>query len=264
MSAGKTSKLIAVYRLILWAGLSLFTIVTQTPLLMFYRGKYSFIVSRWWQEGTAAIFKIKFIVEGKPYEESQTLYVGNHMSHMDIPTIGSFVNAVFIARGDMEKWPVFGHLGKMQQTIYISRDRKKAEEGKAAIDRIVGEGKSIILFAEGTSTDGRQVVPFKSSLFSIPLEHPTMMVQAFTLDLIEVNGQSADDQAVRDTYTWHGDMTLEPHIWQFAQFVNGATVKVTFHKPRKASDYTDRKLLTQDCYNDVASALTAKPLVKAA
>ena len=247
----------AIFRLFLFALISAFVVGSQTIILPFYRGPKSYWLPVFWQWGIRRAFGIKLIVKGTPVKNRQTLYVSNHISYFDIPVVGSLVMGSFIARGDMTKWPLFGYMGKMQQTIYISRERNDALEGKNALEEKLKDGANLIIFAEGTSSDGSKVLPFKSSLFSLAIDNPVgkpLAVQPITISLLDVAGQPAVTCAVRDLYTWHGDMTLWSHIWQFAK-LKGATVEVKFHAPRDAATYNDRKALCGDCYNDVSGGL---------
>lgn len=248
-------------RLFLFTLNCIWIIILQWPLLRFYRGPLSFIAPRWWQSLACKIFGVKIIVRGTPYDAQQTIYISNHLSYIDIPALGSLIKGVFIARGDLAEWPIFGFLGSLQQTAYISRDRKNARAEKENLERLIREGKNLILFAEGTSTDGSQVLPFKSSLFSLVYDEQgkalDIMVQPITIKLISVNGHPVEDGPgpLRDAYSWHGDMDLAPHIMQLARG-KGAVIEVTFHPPRNPANYKgDRKALTADCYNDVASVM---------
>ena len=128
---------------------------------------------------------------------------------------------------------------------------------------MLAEGKSLIIFPEGTSSDGRDVLPFKSSLFSIALgeqaQKQELFVQPVTVSLLAVNGAEPTAQDIRDLYAWHGDMTLPPHLWQFAKS-RGATIKLTFHPPYRAATFDDRKVLANKCQNDVLNGLHPSPI----
>lgn len=252
----------AVCKIILFALLSAAVVGTQTVLLPFYKGPASYWVPLLWQKGTCRIFGIKVRREGTPVGKRPAIYVSNHVSYMDIPVVGSLVMASFVARGDMESWPIFGYMGKMQQSVYISRKREDAEEGRKALHDMLAAKRSLIIFAEGTSTPGTSVLPFKSSLFGLALEHG-VSVQPMTISLISVGGKPVTDAQTRDLYAWHGDMTLYPHIWAFAK-LGGAELVVRFHPPRDASVYKDRKALCRDCYEDVAGGLVIPALARAA
>lgn len=247
----------AVFRIFLMSLVTGFVVGTQTLLLPFYRGRLSYVLPLLWQKSACLIFNIRIRREGRPLKGRQVLYIGNHLSYLDIPAIGSLVMGSFVARGDLAHWPLFGYMGKMQQTIYISRTPQDAARGKAALEARLREGKNLIIFAEGTSSPGTTVLPFKSSLFSLALENPApqpLAVQPFTISLIEADGRAPGDPAVRDLYAWHGDMTLEPHIWAFAKS-RGARILVRFHEPLEAASYQDRKSLCRDCHDAVAGGL---------
>ncbi|HEY0901649.1 MAG TPA: lysophospholipid acyltransferase family protein, partial [Micavibrio sp.] len=207
----------------------------------------------------------KVVVEGTPCTDRQVIFISNHMSYLDIPVIGSTLKASFVAKGEVATWPVFGFLSKLQQTAFISRSRTTLGNDKNNLETMLKDGRSMVIFPEGTSTDGRAVVPFKSSLFSIALadDGTDIWLQPMTLSLIDVHGQSPDDQAVRDLYAWHGDMDLAPHLSMFGK-LSGATVRMTFHEPVSARAINDRKVLAKICYESVTSCLDNPALAIAA
>ena len=233
-------------------------VIVQPLLLLVHKGKHAYFIPRLWQRAVRKIFGIKVEITGHPYTDDQTIYISNHLSYLDIPVIGSTLKASFVAKEDLAGWPVFGFLSKLQQTAFISRARKDAKKEKHALDNMLNEGKSLILFPEGTSSDGSTVLPFKSSLFSIALKNDSdrdITIQPITLKIIQVNGENADKQHVRDLYSWHGDMTLSPHLLSFMK-CRGATISMTFHQTYKASDFDCRKALSKECYGRVCSPLT--------
>lgn len=214
------------------------------------RGPAAYILPHLWERCICLIFGLKVIVEGKPHTDSQTLYIANHLSYLDIPVIASVLKASFVAKEDVAGWPVFGFLSKMQQTAFISRSRTQAAKGRYALQNMLKDGKSLIIFPEGTSSDGQEILPFKSSLFSIAHDIRTespLMVQPITLSLVKVNGQLPNDQTIRNQYAWHGDMTLSPHLWAFLKG-KGATVRIHFHPPEPAQKFPCRKTLAQHCH----------------
>ncbi len=256
-----TANIKAVLRLFLFILLNILITITQGPLLWFHKGPKAYILPRLWHAAACRLFSIKITVEGQPETDRQTIYLSNHLSYMDIPTLGNCIPAAsFVAKADVAKWPIFGFLSTLQQTAFISRSRHDAAKEKNSLDHMLATGKSLIIFPEGTSSDGRTVLPFKSSLFSLAFTEGSrepLTLQAITITLLKMDEKSPDDQSVRDLYAWHGDMTLAPHFWDFAKS-KGATLLVRFHPPRHAADYTDRKALAQDCYEDVNNGLETK------
>lgn len=242
---------------------SLSLIPFQLLILAIHRGKWAYELPYLWERGMCRIFGIKVIIEGSPNRDKQTIYMANHLSYLDIPAIASILKASFVAKAEVANWPVFGFLSKMQQTAFIERSRKEVSTQKNALQNMLAEGKSLIIFPEGTSSDGRDVLPFKSSLFSIALGEQALkqdlFVQPVTVSLIHVNGSEPTAQNIRDLYAWHGDMTLPPHLWQFAKS-RGATIKLVFHPPYQAATFDDRKILAGKCHNDVLNGLHLLPL----
>ncbi len=254
--------LIAALKMTLFALLCLAVVPLQMLVLAFHTGKGAYFFPCMWQRLVCSIFGIKVIVRGEPYTQSQTIYVANHLSYLDIPAIGSVLKASFVAKQEVESWPVFGFLSKLQQTAFISRSKSDAQKEKNALGTMLEQGKSLIIFPEGTSTDGRDVMPFKSSLFSLVLQDSLdpLRVQAVTVQMQEVDKRPVLSQNDRDIYSWHLNMDTEMpvHLWGFAKS-RGARISLTFHAPRRADDFTDRKILAKTCYDDVREGLDVKP-----
>ncbi|MDB5492093.1 MAG: acyltransferase family protein [Micavibrio sp.] len=233
----------------------------QWMTLQFTGGKGAYTLPYFWHNRICRIFGLKAIVEGTPMHDRQTLFVCNHVSYLDIPVMASVLRASFVAKKEVAGWPVFGTLARLQQTAFISRSRNDAQKEKNALTTMLDSGKSVILFPEGTSTDGRDVVPFKSSLFSMTLDgnRKGMLIQPVTLVVESVDGRSAEDQSVRDLYAWYGDMTMPPHLNGFTAS-KGAVIRLVFHAPIDPAAYEDRKTLADDCWRIVQSGLGQQKL----
>ncbi len=246
------------FKFILFALLTIPVVVLQVILMLFHKGKGAYILPYFWQRCVCKIFSVKVKIIGDPQKEKQTIYISNHISYLDIPVIGSILPTSFVAKKDVASWPVFGFLSKLQQTAFISRDRADAVKGKQTLNTMLHQGKSLVIFAEGTSTDGREVLPFKSSLFAVALQEnlPDIYIQPITLKMHTTNKKEITTQDDRDLYSWHRDMDmpLGPHLWRFAQSC-GAEISLNFHPPIKASDFSDRKTLAKACHNTVSNGL---------
>ena len=234
---------------------SILLIPPQMLVMLFSRGKAAFILPTIWQRLICRAFALEVEVTGIPVQDARTIYVGNHISYLDIPVIAGILPASFVAKAEVASWPVFGFLAKLQQTAFINRSRKAVAHEKTALSALLAKGKSLIIFPEGTSSDGRTVLPFRSSLFGLALDDPIRpTIQTFTLELVSVNGHPVTSQEDRDLYAWHGDMTLMPHFWSFAKS-HGAKVRLHFHPPLQVQQVNDRKELASLCHKQVASIL---------
>jgi len=90
----------------------------------------------------------------------------NHTGWFDIPILSAVAPVSFVAKIEVSRWPFFGTLARLQRTIFIRRERAKALEDRDTIRRRLLEGDALVLFPEGTSTDGNRVLPFRSALLS--------------------------------------------------------------------------------------------------
>lgn len=225
----------------------------------------TYFIPYFWHKIVCACFGLNVIVEGAPCRDGHVVYVSNHLSYLDIPVIGGVLRASFVAKKDVEGWPVFGFLAKLQNTVFIKRSRSAAAQEKDSVGGQIDQGVNLIIFPEGTSTDGREVVPFKSSLFSLMLQdtQSTLKVQPFTILIKTVDGQAPDTQDLRDIYSWHRDMTTElpDHLWRFAKS-KGATIILRFHTPVLPHEHEDRKALAKICHKAVAGGLESASEVR--
>jgi 1-acyl-sn-glycerol-3-phosphate acyltransferase len=217
----------------------------------------AFIIPNLWHRGICKIYNIKIEIVGIPHFDDQTLFMGNHLSYLDIPVLGTIINhASFVAKKDVEGWPIFGSLAKLQNTAFIDRSPSKIQNERDKIAARVHEGHSLILFPEATSGDGYVLKPFKSSLFSLT-ETNNILIQPFTLFIVSTNGKPPETLEDRRIYTWplEDDIVLGAHLWRFAKS-SGACIRVVFHSPLIPTEYENRKALAKACENSVSMGLS--------
>jgi 1-acyl-sn-glycerol-3-phosphate acyltransferase len=152
---------------------------------------------------------------------NKKVFLGNHVSYLDILVLGARLEACFVAKADVERWPLFGFLAKLQNTLFISRRAKDFEQVRKSIAQRLSGKDSLIIFPEGTSSNGVDVLPLKSSLFSLFVTEAgnksLFELVAFAVKLEKVEGCSVSQcPDLRDFYAWYGDMTLLPHLWALA------------------------------------------------
>ena len=123
----------------------------------------SFILRRW-AKATAAFLKIRITTYGAP-PVAPFFLVSNHLSYVDIVVFASQLCCSFIAKKDVARWPVIGLLCKSIGTIFIDREnRREITRVNGQVERALAEGRGVVLFAEGTSSQGATVLPFKPGL----------------------------------------------------------------------------------------------------
>lgn len=160
-------------------------------------------MSGWWQRRLLKILNIQVTIEGAAVSGAR-LTVANHVSWLDIPLIGACEDTRFIAKSDIRHWPIAGWLADGAGSFYIRRGRGGA---RPLLDRLVPHlqnGGTVTLFPEGTTTDGRQVLPFHSRLFAAAVE-AGCVVQPLALEY----GTAADGSAIAP---FVGDDELVGHV----------------------------------------------------
>jgi 1-acyl-sn-glycerol-3-phosphate acyltransferase len=134
------------------------------------------------------------------------LLVCNHLSYLDIVVLSSIEPCVFVAKRDVAIWPLFGRLARAAGTIFVDREHRLAIEGVVDFVRdAISGGSLVVLFPEGTSSDGATVLPFKSALLESAVQLRCSVVTA----AIEY---ALDDGSVADEVCYWRDMTLVPHL----------------------------------------------------
>jgi lyso-ornithine lipid O-acyltransferase len=217
-------------------------------------------VLQWvWSWGCCHLCGLRLQVHGRPLVRGPTLFVANHVSYLDIPVIAALMKVRFVAKREVRGWPLFGSLAIGGGTVFVKRS---ARESIAQIQRLADflrTGDDLIFFPEGTSSNGLQVLPFKSTLFGA-IRHLSSEV---ALWVQPVSVTYARDLAGRtleggreDIYSWHGDMRLMPSLMG-ALGHEGCEVEVRFHDPVDPRRFADRKSLARYCQEVVAQGVAA-------
>lgn len=248
--------LVATLKISAYLILTVLCIPVQFFLLRFAPFLNPYAFPQWYHRVCCSIFQIKIVVEGEIEQSDHVIFISNHVSYLDIPVIASRLRTAFIAKADVAAWPLFGTLGRLQKTLFISRNPRHAQREKEAFLKRLEDPFPMVLFAEGTNTMGDQIKPFKSTLFEVFL-NKNIKLQPMTLSILEIDGIPARGEAEKEVFAW-GDIEIPPHIWRFAK-TRGAVIKLTFHETILSSYYTDRKLLSEQCYERVLEGLDLSP-----
>jgi 1-acyl-sn-glycerol-3-phosphate acyltransferase len=197
-----------------------------------------------WCRMLCRIAGLRVRLSGVVRREGGTLFVANHVSYLDIPVLARFVDATFIAKAEVGRWPLFGSAARLTGTIFVQRVGAEARaQGQMMLDRLA-RGENLMLFAEGTSTDGAGVAPFKSTLFGIAEQAPAdsgTAVQPISIAYSRALDGTPLVGDLRGLYCWFGDATLVPHLLRMLS-LPGAEVELSFHQPIAAAGKTRKEL----------------------
>src|SRR2546423_1991423 len=198
---------------------------------------------RAWARATAAIASMKLDLQGEPPRGSFFL-VTNHLSYMDIVALAACTDCVFIAKSEVARWPVLGFLARSMRTIFVNRrSRRSIPATLAAIERAFAQGLGVVLFAEGTSTGGARVSPFKSSLLELAAQRRIPVHYASVSYRTPQGAPPA-----RASVCWWGDMTFPKHLFQLFQLPEFEARLSFGARPIQADD---RKELAQELWSAV-------------
>jgi lyso-ornithine lipid O-acyltransferase len=172
-------------------------------------------------------------LSGEPCNDGPTLFVANHCSYLDIPVIARDADATFVAKAEVARWPLFGQAARLTRTIFIQRVGSEAKAQGVEMLRRLQAGDNLMLFAEGTSTDGSGVAPFKSTLFAIAEQVPSdigLQVQPVSISYVRTRAGLPLVGPLRQLYCWFGDATMFPHLMRMLS-LEGAQVELRFLTP---------------------------------
>jgi lyso-ornithine lipid O-acyltransferase len=186
-------------------------------------------------------------VHGTPLRRD-VFFVANHLSWHDIPILAGITGTAFVAQDGVRDWPIIGWLATLNRTIFVSRTEKQNVAGQVAeLREAIAENWSVTLFPEGTTSDGRQLLPFKQSLFATLAPPPKpMLIQPVLLDF----GDAGPDIA------WLGEETGWESAWRAFTRPGSYDVDVHFLEPFNPAEMADRKVVCALSRARLASALS--------
>ncbi len=199
-------------------------------------GASNAIVKVWAAQALPAL-GLRYIRHGRPMRGGGA-FIANHSSWLDIVVLQRAAAPFLVSKSEVRGWPVIGFIGRAIGTMFIDRRPAEAKRQELALLWRLKAGDRMALFPEGTSSDGRRVLPFKSALFGVflvPEVAGTVAVQPVTIAYRAPAGLPAA------FYGWWGEMDFASHFVDVLARSSGGTVEVTFHPPLPASG--DRKTL---------------------
>ncbi len=199
-----------------------------------------------------ALLGVRVHVVGAPMNAHPLLIVANHSSWLDISVITSAAPVVFVAKQEIASWPLFGWLAKLQRSVFVDRARRhKTGEVNAEIAQRLAEGDPVLLFGEGTASDGNRVLPFRTALIGAArdalaaAEHVQQVwIQPLSVAYVGYQGMPLGRQR-RPLAAWYGRMNLVSHLKEIVR--RGAIdVVMTWGEPIAYGGEADRKVLARD------------------
>ncbi len=213
---------------------------------------------QWYHRRCCRILGFRVERRGQQSRAHPTLYVANHVSYFDVMILGSLIRGSYVAKAEVAAWPLFGWLAKLQRTVFVARRGRDAGNNRDEISARLQAGGDLVLFPEGTSSDGNRVLPFKSALFAVAERAP--LGRPLCIQPVSISYTRLDDvpmgRYLRPFFAWFGDMELVGHLWH-AISLGRVTVVVDFHKPVTLNEFGSRKALSAHCQEVVSTGVAA-------
>jgi 1-acyl-sn-glycerol-3-phosphate acyltransferase len=228
----------------------------------------------WYHRQVCRLIGVRLAIEGAVAKDKPVLLIANHTSWLDIPVLSavaplSFIakkdvtrwpfvstlawlqRSVFVAKREVASWPLIGNAAKVQKVVFVDRMRRQqTPETNKEIAQRLAEGHPVVLFAEGTSSDGNRVLPFRSALIGAVetacaeagLGEVALQPMSICYTAQQGLPMARNDQPV---VAWYGDLDFFPH---FADFIRRGvvTVNVSFGDAVTCTADHDRKLLAKE------------------
>ncbi|TYB89825.1 1-acyl-sn-glycerol-3-phosphate acyltransferase [Oceaniovalibus sp. ACAM 378] len=197
------------------------------------------------------ILGIRYRVHGRPMQ-GRGAVVANHSSWLDIFALNAADRVYFVSKSEVAGWPAIGWLARATGTLFIRRDPREAAKHRDRLAARLLQGHRMLFFPEGTSTDGKRVLPFKSTLFGSFFAddlRDVLQIQPVTVIYAAPAGQEPR------FYGWWGDMDFGTHLLKILGAVRQGRVDVMFHPPVPVSGFANRKTIAGHLGGVVAMAL---------
>lgn len=201
----------------------------------------------WWSRGLLRAIGVRLVVEGE-FRAGANLLVANHVSWLDIAAVHAVCPRTrFVSKSDVRHWPLLGWLIGAVGTLFIERARKRdALRVVHQIAAALQAGETVAVFPEGTTGDGRVLLPFHANLLQAAIASD-VPVQPVALRYTEPGLDWSPSVA------WLGPTTLVHSVWAIA-CARGVQVQVSV-LPARATAHADRRALAQRLHDDIAQSL---------
>lgn len=222
-------------------------------------GRGKIVFARLYWASLCRLLGLQVRVIGRPAQGCgrPVVFASNHSSWLDILTLGGVLEGCFIAKEEVGRWPVVRTIARLGRTVFVSRRAANTGRERDAMQGRLDAGDNLILFPEGTSSDGSRVLPFRSVFFSVvearageARRGPPPLIQPVSVVYDQLGGLPMG-RASRPVFAWYGDMDLASHYWRLAQH-RGLRATVLLHPPVDPAAYASRKALAQAVWQTVA------------
>lgn len=190
----------------------------------------------------AWVMRLRVHINGSVAKGRPLLLVSNHISYLDIFALASSAPIIFTPKSEIGSWPLVGFLCKLMGCVFIERRKLSVNNNISMMDEALNRSIPVVLFAEGTTSDSKRILPLRSSMFQVAENRPAdapLYIQPVFLHYYAVHNLPMD-MDTRHKIAWYGDMSLLPHMLELIK-LGPIDVKVGFLLEVDVSHCKDRK-----------------------
>jgi 1-acyl-sn-glycerol-3-phosphate acyltransferase len=235
--------------ILLWTAIA----IPIQAVLLWLPGSAKLLFARFYHRTLCRLIGLRLQVLGEAARGRPVLFVSNHSSWLDILVLGAVLEAAFVAKTEVGTWPLIRTVARLGRTVFVSRRRSGTRGEADAIRERLAAGDSLVLFPEGTTSDGARVLPFRSAFLSVAAD--ARVVQPVSVVFDRLGGLPACRRD-RPLFAWYGDTDIATHFWRLARR-SSARATVVLHEPLDPASFPDRKALTAACAAVVAEGCAA-------
>ncbi|MBK1721742.1 lysophospholipid acyltransferase family protein [Thiocystis violacea] len=205
---------------------------------------------RWWHARLCHALGIQIRVQGQV--APGCLLVGNHVSWLDIPVLGAQSEIGFLSKADVRRWPLIGWMAEIAGTRFIERGAHQADRVLADLRRDLAQGRTLMIFPEGTTTDGSSVKRFHPRLFGI------VQSAALGIQPIAISYHRADDPGPDTRVAYVGEDRLIANLWRVLRHPD-LVVSVRFLPPIWPMEEEQRRRMAERARHMIVESLGVLP-----
>lgn len=193
-------------------------------------------------------------------KEKGNFIISRHIGYVDGLILGSLLPVMLLSKKEIKGWPLIGQVVWISGTVFVDRDHKNKIAGCLKELVCLLQGKSnVVVFPEGTSTDGTVIKPFQSVFFQAPIAAQAAVVPV-TISYKRIDGREINSANKNNIY-WYGQIGFFDHLWNLLK-CKAIEAEVTIHEKIATLTYQnnslDRKELCQRCYRLIDEAAQIK------
>lgn len=222
-------------------------------LLVRMKAKSARTFPHWYHRRVCRLLGIRLHIDGEVVRDRPVLLISNHTTWLDIPVLSAVAPLSFVAKREVSTWPFVSSLARLQRSVFVDRTRRSAVgQTTGEIAQRLSDGDTIVLFAEGTSSDGNRVLPFMTSLFAAAkpasgeangMPVSDAVVQTLSVVYTRLHGIPLG-RAGRPAVAWYGDMEMKGHAWALLK-AGPLDVEIRVGEPVPLTSFADRKQLAR-------------------